>query len=70
MAAFIEESRQRLLERGFADITEVQAYLKLSKATVYNLMESGALDYAHFGRRRRVPWESVYAYANQNLVVR
>jgi excisionase family DNA binding protein len=57
-----------LVQDGFADVAEAQAYLRLSRAMVYLLMESGALVYARFGRRRRIPWRALHQYAEKNLV--
>jgi excisionase family DNA binding protein len=61
---------ENLVLDGFAEVAEGQEYLKLSRATLYALMESGQLAYARFGRRRRIPWASLRAYAERNLVVR
>ena len=61
---------ESLVLDGFAEVADAQDYLKLSRATIYNLMESGSLPYARFGRRRRIPWRALRQYAAGNLVTR
>jgi excisionase family DNA binding protein len=63
-----DQARQSIVRDGFAEVGEAQEYLRLSRATIYGLMESGALAYARFGRTRRIPWRSLYSYAAGNLV--
>jgi excisionase family DNA binding protein len=63
-----ESPSQILVREGFAEVSEAQEYLKLSRSSVYGLMESGQLAYARFGRRRRIPWKALRDYAERNLV--
>jgi excisionase family DNA binding protein len=70
MTATTPTPRENLVRNGFAEIAEAQAYLKLSRGTIYNLMDSGQLSYARFGRRRRIPWKALRDYAERNLVTR
>jgi excisionase family DNA binding protein len=67
-ATTAEQPQHALIREGFAEVGEAQQYLRLSRATIYNLMESGALAYARFGRTRRIPWRALYEYAASNLV--
>jgi excisionase family DNA binding protein len=67
-AATMEQPQQAMVRDGFAEVSEAQQYLRLSRATIYNLMESGALRFARFGRTRRIPWASLRDYAARNLV--
>jgi excisionase family DNA binding protein len=62
------EEKQTVIRDGFAEIAEAQQYLRLSRATIYTLMETGRLAYARFGRTRRIPWRALYDYAASNLV--
>jgi excisionase family DNA binding protein len=62
------EEKQTVIRDGFAEVAEAQQYLKLSRATIYSLMESKQLAYARFGRTRRIPWRSLYEYAAGHLV--
>jgi excisionase family DNA binding protein len=55
---------------GFATIAEAAEFLRLSRATVYNLMEAGQLAYAKFGRSRRVPRRALLEYAERCIVAR
>jgi excisionase family DNA binding protein len=70
MPTLAESPNNLLVADGFAEIVEAQEYLKLSRATLYNMMESGELPYAKFGRRRRIPWRALWQYAAGNLVTR
>jgi excisionase family DNA binding protein len=45
----------RLCEKGALAVPEAADFLRLSRAQVYRLMESGELIYTIQGRRRRVP---------------
>jgi excisionase family DNA binding protein len=57
-----------MVRDGFAEIAEAQEYLRLSRSTIYSFMETGVLAYARFGRRRRIPWRALRAYAAQQVV--
>jgi excisionase family DNA binding protein len=59
-----------MVRDGFAEVAEAQEYLRLSRSTVYALMDSGDLLYARFGRSRRIPWLSLREYAARQLVQR
>jgi excisionase family DNA binding protein len=59
-----------VVDEGFASIDEGCKYLRLCRATVYGLMESGALAYAKFGRSRRIPWRALKEYAAHAMVSR
>jgi excisionase family DNA binding protein len=69
MLATVEgDVRVAVIRDGFAEVGEAQEYLRLSRSSIYSLMESGALAYARFGRTRRIPWRALYDYAARNLV--
>lgn len=58
----------RVVADGFATIKEAEAFLGLSRGMIYRLMESGSLQFAKFGKSRRLPWASLRSYAAQCLV--
>ncbi len=62
--------QDEMVRDGFADVAEAQGYLRLSRSTVYALMDSGDLAYARFGRSRRIPWRALHEYAARQLVQR
>lgn len=47
-------------------VDEAAHVLKISKAKIYELMASGELESAHFGRSRRIPVASVRLYLETN----
>ncbi len=57
-----------MVDDGFATIMEATAYLRISRAKLYGLMESGELTYAKFGKNRRVPWKALRDLAQAALV--
>jgi excisionase family DNA binding protein len=65
--AAIVSPELRLAAEGFASLTEAGEYLRLSRATLYKMMDSGALAYARFGRSRRIPWTGLKDYAAKAL---
>jgi excisionase family DNA binding protein len=63
------DPRLHVVGDGFTDVPGAAAYLGLSRAYVYNLMEAGKLSYAKFGRARRIPWSELRRFASKQLVV-
>jgi excisionase family DNA binding protein len=57
-----------LTAEGFADVHEAAAYLSMSRSSVYKLMDSGDLQYAKFGKARRIPWRALREFAQRCLV--
>jgi excisionase family DNA binding protein len=53
---------------GFADVNEAAQFLRVSRASIYKLMESGDLLYAKFGKSRRIPWRALREYGERCLV--
>jgi excisionase family DNA binding protein len=60
--------RDELVADGLATIPEGAAYLRVSRATMYELMGRGELPYCLIGRARRIPWRALREYAAQCLV--
>jgi excisionase family DNA binding protein len=57
-----------LVADGFASLREAEQFLSLSKAKLYNLMETGQLVFAKFGKSRRIPRAALRAYAQKCLL--
>ncbi|OAI41759.1 hypothetical protein AYO40_02345 [Planctomycetaceae bacterium SCGC AG-212-D15] len=47
---------------GLARIPEIVDYLRLSRATVYRLMDRGHLGYVKIGKARRLEWSEVFRF--------
>ena len=48
---------------GLARIDEACAYLAMSRAALYSLMDKGALKYIKIGKSRRIPWTALVQLA-------
>ena len=57
-----------VVEDGFISIPEAARFLHLSRAKLYQLMDAGQLQYARFGRARRVPRRALLDFAQASLV--
>ncbi len=67
------DEREIMVADGLMTVPEAGAFLRLSRSTLYNLMESGRLPYVRLGgdgRRaaRRIPRRAVVALAAAHLV--
>ena len=60
--------RDEMVRDGFAEVAEAQEFLRLSRSTIYTLMDRGLLSFARFGRTRRIPWRALRDYAAAQLV--
>lgn len=59
--------RLALVAEGRLTIAETSTFLRVSRATVYNLMDRGELPFVEVGRARRIPKRSVLQFAAQAL---
>jgi excisionase family DNA binding protein len=59
-----------VVSEGFVDVPEAGKRLSLSRTKIYDLMDSGELPYARFGRARRIPIRALHEYAEKQLVRR
>ncbi len=66
----VEAVEVPLSSDGFIDVAGASDFLKLSRATIYSLMERGEIPYAKFGKSRRIPRRALQEFAEKNLVVR
>jgi excisionase family DNA binding protein len=55
---------------GFATVADACQYLRVSRATLYKLMDAGDLVYAKMRRSRRIPWRVLKEYGARSLVVK
>lgn len=58
----VEDEGETMEQLDYLKIPEVCRRLRLGRTAVYGLMERGELQYAKFGRARRVGRESLEAY--------
>ena len=63
-----EPEAPSLVDLGFANINEAAVFLRVSRATIYQLMESGELPFAKFGKSRRLPWKGIKEYGRRCLL--
>ena len=61
------DDRLAVVSEGLLTIAEVGAFLRVSRATVYNLMDSGQVPFIKVGRARRIPKQAVLQFAAQAL---
>jgi excisionase family DNA binding protein len=66
--AVANDEREALAADGFDRIAEAQAFLGLSRASIYALMDKGELPYARFGRSRRIPRRALVEFAARSIV--
>ena len=52
---------------GFLTVAEAGTFLRLSRSTIYELMDNGELDSAKLGRARRIPRQALLAYAAKHM---
>jgi excisionase family DNA binding protein len=69
----IPDDREAIVADGLMTVTEAAGFLRLSRSTLYTLMDSGRLLYVRLvcnGRRaaRRIPRKAVVALAAAHLV--
>jgi excisionase family DNA binding protein len=64
------EDRAILVEAGFLPVREAAKFLAISRAKLYQMMESGEVAYAKFGRARRIPRHALTDLAKRSIVAR
>jgi excisionase family DNA binding protein len=60
--------RNEIVAKGFADVEEAMAFLGLSRAKIYGLMDDGSLRFAKFGRAKRILRRALEKYAVSCMV--
>ena len=53
------EAAEALAEDGLVTVTEAAGFLRLSRTTIYTLMDQGTLPFVKIGRSRRIPLDWV-----------
>ena len=61
------EDSTELVADGLLTVRETAAFLRLSRSTIYSLMDAGDLVYAKLGRSRRIPRRAVIELAARQL---
>ena len=51
------------MQTGFAKVNEAAAFLAVSRATMYRLINDGAVDARRFGTTVRIPWSWLHDQA-------
>jgi excisionase family DNA binding protein len=64
------QTAENVVTEGFATVPEGAKLLRLSRATMYGVMDAGDLAYAKFGRSRRIPWRAIREFAERGMVAR
>ena len=59
--------QQALVADGLMTVSEAAAFLSLSRATLYTLMDRGELPFVKLGRSRRIPRRAVIQLAARAL---
>jgi excisionase family DNA binding protein len=59
-----------MFESGLRTVEEARQYTRLSRSSLYALMEKGDLIYTKIGRRRLIPHRALVELAHRGLVVR
>ncbi|MCH8133978.1 MAG: helix-turn-helix domain-containing protein [Myxococcales bacterium] len=61
------DSDAALVEDGLMKVAAAAAFLSLSRATLYTLMDRGELPFVKIGRSRRIPKRAVVELAARGL---
>lgn len=57
----------QLAASGFLTVAEAAQFLAVSRTTIYELLRSGAIPSARFGRARRIPRQALIDFAESAL---
>ncbi|MEW6777689.1 MAG: helix-turn-helix domain-containing protein [Bdellovibrionota bacterium] len=63
-----EAARMALVADGLASVREAAAFLKVSRSTLYKLMDAGGLASVKIRGNRRVPWRVLRQFAAANFL--
>jgi len=59
-----------ITDDGFVNVREAAAFLAISRAKLYQLLDAGDIRFAKIGRARRIPRKELRAYAERCIVTR
>lgn len=62
------EQREQLVSEGLLSVEEARQFLRVSRSTLYELMDNGQLAFVKFGRNRRIPRRALIEFSTTNLV--
>jgi excisionase family DNA binding protein len=57
-----------MVEDGFLGVAEASKFLGVCRSKIYQLMDTGQLAFAKFGRARRIPKRALREYAGRCMV--
>ena len=63
----MRDSDAALVEDGLMTVAEASRFLRLSRSTLYAIMDRGELRFAKLGRSRRIPKRAVVELAAREL---
>ncbi len=63
-----EAARMALVADGLASVREAAAFLKVSRSTLYKLMDAGGLVSVKIRGSRRIPWRVLKEFAAANFL--
>ena len=63
----IHNATEALVGDGLLTVSEATAFLRLSRSTLYTLMDQGELAFVRIGRARRIPRRALIVLAAAHL---
>ena len=63
----VYNATEALVGDGLLTVSEAIAFLRLSRSTLYTLMDAGELAYVRIGRARRIPRQALIKLAAAHL---
>jgi excisionase family DNA binding protein len=64
----IVNKREAIVADGLLSVEEAKAFLRVSRSTLYSLMDTNQIAYVKLGRSRRVPRRALIEFACGGLV--
>lgn len=61
-------THENLLSEGLVTVKEAALFLRLSRSTLYNLMDQGKLCYVRINGSRRIPKKALSLIAKSHLI--
>jgi excisionase family DNA binding protein len=68
LAAASETADQTLFSDGLMTVGEAADFLRVSRSSIYLLMDQGKLPFAKFGKSRRIPRRALMELVQRSLV--
>src|SRR5262249_9185610 len=67
-AGIAEPPHSGLCDDGLVTVPEAADFLRVSRSSVYAMMEQGKLPFAKFGKSRRIPRQALMELVQQSMV--